>query len=150
MKLQKGRYYYVTYTDHTKKPRVTHVMYFLGMGSIKGHPVLRFQKDNQINIIDKEAILSVREAKPDKTRGGWRKGRELRLEASYKGNMGVMEVFQFYKLASKQEKAMFDRLVNKNKHKEAWRLVQKVTGTKLQGAQFESMELVRWVMEESD
>ena len=138
MKLQKGKFYYVVHTDRTKKPKVTHIMSFLGMGSIKGQPILRFQKDNQTHLIDKEVILKIYEARPNKMYGGWKKGRELRLEASYPGNMGVMEVFEFYKIASKKEKVQLERLMNAEKFKEAWRLVQKVTKTKLQGATYES------------
>jgi len=57
-------------------------------------------------------------------------------EFSYKGNMGFEEMMKFYDTASKKEIQALERLIDKGKEKTAWRLVQKVTGTKLKGKEF--------------
>ena len=54
------------------------------------------------------------------------------IEASYSGNIGAMEVFKFYKIASDEEKNRFDGLVANNEYEEAWELIQQVTKVKLQ------------------
>jgi len=58
------------------------------------------------------------------------------FEASYAGNIGAMEVMQFYKEAPQEYINLLKRLLISNKTKEAWRLIQKVTGTKLVGQEF--------------
>ena len=58
------------------------------------------------------------------------------FEAEYEGNLGVMEVIQFYNTAPQKAIDLFKRLLSANKKKEAWQLIQKVTGTKLQGKEF--------------
>jgi hypothetical protein len=57
-------------------------------------------------------------------------------EASYPGNIGAMEVMKFYKIANPEEKAAFKHLLSKKNLKNAWALIQKVTGVKLQGKEF--------------
>ncbi len=52
-------------------------------------------------------------------------------EAAYVGNIGAMEMFKFYQKASKEEKKKLKSLISDKKSKEAWKLVQDVTGTKL-------------------
>lgn len=52
-------------------------------------------------------------------------------EASYAGNIGIMELVKFYQKATKEEKSKFDSLVKNKKTKEAWQIVQDVTGIKL-------------------
>lgn len=59
-------------------------------------------------------------------------------EASYPGNIGVMELIKFFKEASPSQQEMFKKLVNTGEKKLAWFLVQKVTGVKLQGDEFNS------------
>jgi hypothetical protein len=54
-------------------------------------------------------------------------------EAVYANNAGVMEVFQFFKVASDAQKDEFDRLLNSGNEKGAWSLVQNVIGVKLHG-----------------
>jgi len=51
--------------------------------------------------------------------------------AAYPGNMGVMEMFQFQSQASTTELRLMERLLKRNKVKEAWELLKKVTGVKL-------------------
>lgn len=60
-------------------------------------------------------------------------------EASYEGNIGLMELMNFLNTATQQQIDLFDRLVANKDDKKVWELVQKVTGTKLVGKQFESV-----------
>ena len=57
-------------------------------------------------------------------------------EASYPGNVGAMEMFAFMKKADNEEKKLFQKLLNAKKYNLAWKLVQKVTGVKLVGKEF--------------
>jgi hypothetical protein len=58
-------------------------------------------------------------------------------EAAYEGNIGMMEVMKFHQKATPEQKKKFkEHLANKN-HKEAWKMIQHVSGTKLIGKQFE-------------
>jgi hypothetical protein len=57
-------------------------------------------------------------------------------EASYSGNIGIMELIKFRKMASPDELVKFKKLVDLNKNKLAWKLVQDVVGVKLQGKEF--------------
>lgn len=52
-------------------------------------------------------------------------------ERSYKGNMGFEEMMNFYDIASDNDIRKMEKLIDKNKNKEAWDLLQQVTGTKL-------------------
>jgi len=63
-------------------------------------------------------------------------------EASYVGNMGVMELVKFHKTATPEQKKKFEDHKNKNRHKDAWNLVQKVTGTKLHKSVMESKDIL--------
>jgi hypothetical protein len=57
-------------------------------------------------------------------------------EAAYKGNIGVMEVIKFRQKATPEQLNQFhDHIKNKN-HKEAWKLIQTVTGVKLHKSAF--------------
>jgi hypothetical protein len=58
-------------------------------------------------------------------------------EASYEGNIGAMEVAKFFRQATDEEKRTFKELLNKKKLGLAWHLIQKVTGVKLQGKEFQ-------------
>jgi len=58
-------------------------------------------------------------------------------EASYEGNIGAMEVAKFFQKATDEEKRTFKELLNKKKLGLAWHLIQKVTGVKLQGKEFQ-------------
>ena len=63
-------------------------------------------------------------------------GKLVTLEAAYSGNLGFMEVMQFYKIASKDMVDLLKRLIDANKTKEAWALVQKITNSELVGKEF--------------
>jgi len=67
------------------------------------------------------------------------------LEASYEGNIGAMEVFDFYQKGTKKQIDLLTKLIAAHKYKEAWQLIQKVTGTKLKGKEFavEGVGLIR-------
>ena len=52
-------------------------------------------------------------------------------EAAYPGNIGAMEVFKFYRIASDREKEHFDELLKKDDYDAAWGLIQQVTGVTL-------------------
>ena len=57
-------------------------------------------------------------------------------EASYEGNIGMMEVAKFFRVANETQKKLLKELMSKGKRKLAWKLIQDVTKTKLQGQQF--------------
>ena len=57
--------------------------------------------------------------------------RKVLKEASYAGNIGIMELIKFKSKASPDQKKKFDDHVKNKRHKEAWDLVQHVTGVKL-------------------
>lgn len=63
---------------------------------------------------------------------------EFVLEACYDGNMGAMEMFKFYQIATESEIKKLESLMENDKIKEAWSFVQKVTGMKLMGKEFGS------------
>lgn len=52
-------------------------------------------------------------------------------EAAYVGNIGVMELVKFHKSASPDQKKELKSHIDNKRHKEAWKLVQNVTGVKL-------------------
>lgn len=52
-------------------------------------------------------------------------------EASYAGNLGMMEMFKFYQVASPEMKDLMRKLLAQGKEEAAWELLQKVTGVKL-------------------
>lgn len=58
-------------------------------------------------------------------------------EASYEGNIGIMELMQFFKAAPPELVLKVKELMDKGANKEVWQIVQKYTGTKLKGKEFE-------------
>jgi len=52
-------------------------------------------------------------------------------EAAYPGNLGMMEMIKFYKVASEDEKIEMRNFISKNMIDKAWELLQRVTKTKL-------------------
>jgi hypothetical protein len=59
-------------------------------------------------------------------------------EASYAGNIGMMEVMKFHQKATPEQKKEFKSHMANNKHGDAWKLIQDVSGVKLVGKEFES------------
>lgn len=62
-------------------------------------------------------------------------------EASYAGNIGMMELMKFHQKASPEQKKTLDSHIKTKKHKEAWDLVQNVTGTKLHKSVMEAIDI---------
>jgi hypothetical protein len=58
---------------------------------------------------------------------------EFITEASYPGNIGFVEVMNFYKKASEVEKTIFNVFMKNQDYKKAWKLVQQVVGIRLHG-----------------
>lgn len=57
-------------------------------------------------------------------------------EAPYVGNMGFEEMMKFYDVASDKEIKQVEKMIDRGKEREAWKLIQKVTGMKLKGKDF--------------
>jgi hypothetical protein len=57
-------------------------------------------------------------------------------EAAYEGNIGMMEMFKFYQVATDEEKVEMKALIGSKNFKKAWEFLQKVTGVKLAGIEF--------------
>jgi hypothetical protein len=53
------------------------------------------------------------------------------LEASYEGNLGMMEMFKFYEVATPEQKQQMKSLLQNEKQEDAWELLQQVTKVKL-------------------
>jgi hypothetical protein len=53
------------------------------------------------------------------------------MEASYPGNIGVMEMVKFYQIASDDQKAKMKELLANKKTMEAWKFLQRVVKVKL-------------------
>ena len=60
-----------------------------------------------------------------------RKLMEQLNETGYVGNIGIMELVKFQQKASPEQKKMLQSYIDKKKVKDAWKLVQDVTGVKL-------------------
>lgn len=59
------------------------------------------------------------------------RAKEFLTELGYKGNIGIMEMVKFMQVATPEEKALMKQLIQDKKTDEAWELLQKVTGVKL-------------------
>lgn len=57
--------------------------------------------------------------------------KELVKEAAYAGNIGIMELIKFKQKATPDQKKKFDDHVKNKRTKDAWEMVQKVTGVQL-------------------
>jgi len=64
-------------------------------------------------------------------------GESVNHEASYPGNIGMMELAKFFQIANPEQKQLFKQLLEKGKKGLAWKLIQDITDTKLQGKEFE-------------
>lgn len=52
-------------------------------------------------------------------------------EAQYVGNIGMMEMFKFFSMATPEQKAKMKDLLFKGEQEQAWKFMQEVTGLKL-------------------
>jgi len=57
--------------------------------------------------------------------------KEFIFEASYVGNVGIMELIKFHQVATKQQSDQIKDHIKNNEHAKAWDLVQRVTKMKL-------------------
>lgn len=53
-------------------------------------------------------------------------------EATYPGNIGMIEMFKFYQVADKKQKELMKELINKKAFDLVFDLIYKVTGVQLQ------------------
>ena len=53
------------------------------------------------------------------------------IEAAYAGNIGAMEMFKFYQIASDEEKKQLQQLLDAELYDEVWELLKKVTKVNL-------------------
>lgn len=61
-------------------------------------------------------------------------------EASYAGNIGMMELIKFHKIATTDQKKKLQSHIDNKRHKEAWNFIQNVTGVKLHKSVMEQQE----------
>jgi hypothetical protein len=52
-------------------------------------------------------------------------------EAVYEGNIGLVELVQFYKIATKEQKTNLEKLIAQRKFKEGWAYFQEIIGVSL-------------------
>lgn len=64
-------------------------------------------------------------------------------EAAYPGNLGAMELADFFKKASPQQKALLKKFIEEKNSKSAWALIKKITGSTLIGKEFNEGEYVQ-------
>jgi len=57
--------------------------------------------------------------------------KDILTEVSYLGNVGAIEVYKFYQIASEEQKRDFEELLDRKKYDDAWGMVQDVTGVHL-------------------
>lgn len=69
-------------------------------------------------------------------------------EAAYKGNLGMMEMFKFYQIASAEQKSIMKKLIDDKLLDRAWELLQQVTGVKLHSSVKEALH--EQFMDEAD
>lgn len=67
-------------------------------------------------------------------------GESIKHEASYPGNIGMMELAKFFQIADPKAKEQFKELLERGKKGLAWKLVQDIVGVKLQGDEFKTDE----------
>lgn len=68
---------------------------------------------------------------------GGSSGESINREASYPGNIGMMELAKFFQMAKQSDKDQFKELLERGKKGLAWKLVQDIVGVKLQGQEFD-------------
>ena len=55
----------------------------------------------------------------------------LALEAAYPGNIGMMEMFKFYQVASAAQRQLMAKFIEEKLFDKAWDLLKQVTGVAL-------------------
>lgn len=59
------------------------------------------------------------------------RAKEFVTELTYKGNIGMMEMFKFHQVATPEQKQLMQQLISEKKYSHAWKLLKKVTNTNL-------------------
>jgi len=57
--------------------------------------------------------------------------KDVLKEASYPGNIGMMEMFKFYSIATDEQKAKLKEFMESHQLKKAWDFMQLIVGIKL-------------------
>lgn len=57
-------------------------------------------------------------------------------EASYEGNLGFEEMMKFYEVGTPRQIDLLEKLIDQEREKDAWRLVQAVLKVTLKGSEF--------------
>lgn len=102
--------------------------------------------EEQTNFVYKKLMAWTKEPPKNGVAQAWisdqkkrRNIRESKLEeASYPGNIGIMELIKFNQVATDAEKKHLKHLISTKKAKEAWKLVQDKLGVQLVGKSFEN------------
>jgi hypothetical protein len=68
--------------------------------------------------------------------GGGDAEESLKHEAVYPGNIGAMEVAQFFMKASPEQKDQVKKLIADKEYKSAWNIIQTVLNVRLHGKEF--------------
>ena len=73
--------------------------------------------------------------------------------AAYKGNLGMMELYKFYKDAKENGDdellARVEKLIDAGEDREVWKIIQQYTGTKLVGKEFEYESIAEMIVVEN-
>jgi hypothetical protein len=56
------------------------------------------------------------------------------LALSYEGNIGMMEMMKFYKVATPEQKSLMKSYIDHKQYAKGWELLQETTGVKLHSA----------------
>ena len=64
--------------------------------------------------------------------------------ARYEGNMGIMEMFRFYEVATKPQKEHMEMLLTTKQYPEAWDYLQEITGLTLEPVDWGESTVRRW------
>lgn len=100
--------------------------------------------DEQTNFVYKKLMAWTKEPPKNGVAQAWISDQKKRRnitestieEASYAGNIGIMELVKFNQIATDAEKKHLKHLISSKKAKEAWKLVQDKLGVKLVGKSF--------------
>ena len=64
--------------------------------------------------------------------------------ARYKGNLGLMEMFKFYEIATDEQKEHMEKLIYSGQNPAAWEYLQKVTGMELEPVDWGENQVQKW------
>lgn len=85
-------------------------------------------------------ILNFTNKEPNKPAAKkWIESQTQVSEASYPGNIGMMEMYKFFQTAPEHLVVLMKQLISQGKQEEAWQLLQKVLGVKLKEKQLNEL-----------